>query len=80
MAVRPYSTPGSAFTYDGENRLLTANVAGTGVTSFVYDGEGRNRQGDAAEVGRAYSQGIPMWDTRFLWLHMAGETACPPLN
>jgi len=36
-----WGTVGSTFTYDGENRLLTANVAGTGVTSFVYDGEGR---------------------------------------
>ncbi|MGO9228611.1 MAG: RHS repeat domain-containing protein [Bryobacteraceae bacterium] len=34
-------TAGSTFTYDGENRLLTGNVAGAGGPIFVYDGEGR---------------------------------------
>ncbi len=40
-ATVPPSTSGSWFTYDGENRLLTANVANQGGASFVYDGEGR---------------------------------------
>jgi RHS repeat-associated protein len=32
------------FTYDGENRLLTANVFGEGLVTFAYDGEGRRVQ------------------------------------
>ncbi|MGD0048115.1 MAG: RHS repeat-associated core domain-containing protein [Bryobacteraceae bacterium] len=44
-ATAPASQSGSWFSYDGENRLLTANVAnGVGVASFVYDGEGRRVQ------------------------------------
>ena len=39
-----YGTVGSAFTYDGENRLLTTNIAQTGGPTFVYDGEGRRVQ------------------------------------
>ncbi|MGO9227900.1 MAG: hypothetical protein ACLQKA_01635 [Bryobacteraceae bacterium] len=35
---------GSTFTYDGENRLLTATVAGEGTSSFAYDGESRRVQ------------------------------------
>jgi RHS repeat-associated protein len=40
-AVSPYNQTGSTFTYDGENRLLGANVANQGGAGFVYDGEGR---------------------------------------
>ncbi|MGO9009674.1 MAG: RHS repeat domain-containing protein [Bryobacteraceae bacterium] len=43
-ATVPPSASGSWFTYDGENRLLTANVANQGGASFVYDGEGRRVQ------------------------------------
>ena len=47
-ATVPASASGSWFTYDGENRLLAANVAGdcshAGGASFVYDGEGRRVQ------------------------------------
>jgi RHS repeat-associated protein len=37
-------TVANAFTYDGENRLVTANIANTGNVSYVYDGEGRRVQ------------------------------------
>ena len=47
-ATVPASASGSWFTYDGENRLLTANVANQGGASFVYDGEGRRVQKTAA--------------------------------
>ena len=54
MATSPYNTPASTFTYDGENRLLTANVAqGGGVASFVYDGEGRRVQKTAGSGSNA---------------------------
>jgi len=37
-----YGSAGSTFAYDGENRLIAANVAGgAGAATFVYDGEGR---------------------------------------
>jgi len=39
-----YETAASTFTYDGENRLLTTNIAQSGGPSFVYDGEGRRVQ------------------------------------
>ncbi len=32
------------FGYDAENRLLTANMAGTGTVSYAYDGQGRRVQ------------------------------------
>jgi RHS repeat-associated protein len=32
------------FTYDGENRLLSANVLGEGTVTFAYDGEGHRMQ------------------------------------
>jgi RHS repeat-associated protein len=41
MASSPYNQPGSTFAYDGENRLITADVANTSTANFVYDGEGR---------------------------------------
>ncbi len=31
-------TVANAFTYDGENRLLTANIGSTGNISYIYDG------------------------------------------
>ncbi len=34
-------TPANTFTYDGENRVLTADIAGTGNVNYTYDGEGR---------------------------------------
>ena len=47
-ATVPPSASGSWFTNDGENRLLTANVANQGGASFVYDGEGRRVQKTAS--------------------------------
>jgi RHS repeat-associated protein len=35
---------GNAFAYDAENRMVTANMAGTGSVTYVYDGEGRRVQ------------------------------------
>jgi len=36
------------FTYDGENRLLTANLYNEGTVTFAYDGEGRRVQKTSA--------------------------------
>jgi RHS repeat-associated protein len=35
---------GNAFTYDAENRMVTANVAATGNVNYVYDGAGKRVQ------------------------------------
>ena len=37
-------TPANTFTYDGENRVLTADIAGTSNVNYTYDGEGRRVQ------------------------------------
>jgi YD repeat-containing protein len=53
-ATGQYNTLGSSFTYDGENRLLTTNVANAGGPSFVYDGEGRRVQKISASGTTTY--------------------------
>jgi RHS repeat-associated protein len=49
-----FATAGSTFSYDGENRLLTANMALQGGPSFVYDGEGRRVQKTSGSVTITY--------------------------
>jgi RHS repeat-associated protein len=53
-ATAPYNQVGSTFTFDGENHMLTANVAGEGGASYVYDGEGRRVQKTVGTVTTTY--------------------------
>ena len=43
-----------SFSYDAENRQLTANVAGIATSSYVYDGEGRRVQKTTAWGSTTY--------------------------
>ena len=88
MASSPYNSPGSTFYYDGENRLVTASVAGQGGASFVYDGEGRRVQKTAAsgtvttyvhdakgDLAAEYSTAVdPATGTQYLSVDHLGST------
>lgn len=39
---------GNVFTYDGENRMVSANIANTGAVNYTYDAEGRRVQKNAS--------------------------------
>ena len=57
MSTGSKNSPGVAanlFSYDGENRMLTANIGGMGNVTYVYDGEGRRVQKTVGAVVTSY--------------------------
>ena len=54
-------TAANLFTYDAENRMLTANVANTGQVTYAYDGDGRRVEKLAGPAGTKVTFRPPKW-------------------
>src|SRR5262249_51690472 len=49
--------PGKSYTYDAENRIITATVAGGAPSQYVYDGNGRRVKKIVGGVATRYEYG-----------------------
>jgi RHS repeat-associated protein len=49
--------PRGRYTYDGENRLVTAEVGGVATSQYVYDGNGRRVKKTVSGVGTRFEYG-----------------------